>query len=560
LTLKLAGDTVLEAQVRSPGCSLTLERRLLAADRELLAGACTRLEEASRAPAERRVLECACDLGCALGARLPPGLAPALDGLSPGSRLALRAPLNTPWELSRAGQASLLERFAVERPASRPAGDWVAVLDAPRRATLVVDPESRGGWDTTVLRSALAGFEVCQRVGSQSDGRAVRVALGQGSALVVLHARTHPDGTFVLADRPASPTDLLSTLPPTRPSLVVLLLEGAARQPWARLANWADVLVSNGVEAVLGPLWSLPWEGAVRAVVQVLDRMRAGSSLGQAVWLVREASGSSWNCLPWVVHGNGGLTYAELLPRRPGLPQTRRSNLRPALHLVFLEGPVAGRKVPIFPSVLESGYPVTLGGPGAQNNAVELEDEGVPCRALALETSWDGLYLTPSPSLGVAVTMNGLKVSGRQRLEGGEVVQVASTVLRVEFTGEEAPRTGMHHPIDKALPQDGPRYWLEVNRGVSNDVDRRFPLGQNTTLIGRDREGDVVLNESTISRRHCLVVRWEGVHYLRPLTAALTLVNGVPVEGERELHHLDRIQLGECTDVVFLDARKLPPK
>jgi pSer/pThr/pTyr-binding forkhead associated (FHA) protein len=70
-----------------------------------------------------------------------------------------------------------------------------------------------------------------------------------------------------------------------------------------------------------------------------------------------------------------------------------------------------------------------------------------------------------------------------------------------------------------------------------------LPLGR-LTRIGRRTGADIVLDDSTVSRRHALVLEREG----GPVIADDRSLNGVYVNGRRvreaALHHGDEVQIG----------------
>jgi len=71
-----------------------------------------------------------------------------------------------------------------------------------------------------------------------------------------------------------------------------------------------------------------------------------------------------------------------------------------------------------------------------------------------------------------------------------------------------------------------------------------LPLGR-LTRIGRRAAADIVLDDSTVSRRHALVLERGGA----PVIADDRSLNGVYVNGRRvreaQLHHGDEVQLGD---------------
>jgi len=71
-----------------------------------------------------------------------------------------------------------------------------------------------------------------------------------------------------------------------------------------------------------------------------------------------------------------------------------------------------------------------------------------------------------------------------------------------------------------------------------------LPLG-GLTRIGRRASADIVLDDSTVSRRHALVLERGGA----PVIADDRSLNGVYVNGRRvreaPLHHGDEVQIGD---------------
>ncbi|MEW6284561.1 MAG: FHA domain-containing protein, partial [Candidatus Eremiobacterota bacterium] len=229
---------------------------------------------------------------------------------------------------------------------------------------------------------------------------------------------------------------------------------------------------------------------------------------------------------------------------------TRNTTLCPVYRLRVEGGPMAGRNIPLFSLALQEGRALTMGGPGAQPNDLDLEDPSVPCRVAALEWAAAGLQLVNLTCRPDQVRVNDLPVPGRIALHGGEQVQVGQTWFRVEpGQGDPGPslRLGQSKP-----GRARSRFVLEVCSGSQPGL---VELGESTTL-GRGPECDLRLPHETVSRRHCRIVRWEGSYRVRPVGGGLTLINGLPLEDERELRHGDRLQLGEATVVRFLDQTR----
>lgn len=86
-----------------------------------------------------------------------------------------------------------------------------------------------------------------------------------------------------------------------------------------------------------------------------------------------------------------------------------------------------------------------------------------------------------------------------------------------------------------------------------DDEGRYFGLAGEVTTIGRHAESDVVLDDITVSRRHCEVTR-AGARYIVRDVGSL---NGTYLNQERvdqsDIHHGDEIQIGKF-HLVFVEG------
>lgn len=91
---------------------------------------------------------------------------------------------------------------------------------------------------------------------------------------------------------------------------------------------------------------------------------------------------------------------------------------------------------------------------------------------------------------------------------------------------------------------------------IINNADRspdRFKLGRLRITIGRSARNDLCVPDPFASRVHAEVRREGDQYYLQDLGSANgTYYNGTRIEGEVELSHSGRIQIGE-TEIVFKD-------
>jgi FHA domain len=111
-------------------------------------------------------------------------------------------------------------------------------------------------------------------------------------------------------------------------------------------------------------------------------------------------------------------------------------------------------------------------------------------------------------------------------------------------------------PVDVPVKPAGTHCWL-LDRG------RQVPLKVGLNSIGRLPDNDVVIDDATVSRRHCAVV----VH--SDLTVELhdvaskngTTINGRKIQGPTRLHDGDEIGLSDhrLTFLMFAGQPTVPP-
>ena len=92
--------------------------------------------------------------------------------------------------------------------------------------------------------------------------------------------------------------------------------------------------------------------------------------------------------------------------------------------------------------------------------------------------------------------------------------------------------------------------YLEIKKGKAV---LQSALDEEAMSIGRLPGNSIVVNDPDISRRHCVVERWEGRYSVYDLGSR----NGTKVNGQRvqraDLRHGDTITIGK-TIVKFLDC------
>lgn len=105
---------------------------------------------------------------------------------------------------------------------------------------------------------------------------------------------------------------------------------------------------------------------------------------------------------------------------------------------------------------------------------------------------------------------------------------------------------------DPAVPPPAQRARLRIDSGFYAGLE--WELDRPSTVIGRGRNADLVLNEATISRAHALF----GYEALVAFVQDLGSTNGTLVNGTREqrktLAHGDELRMGKLVLKVSLDT------
>jgi len=105
---------------------------------------------------------------------------------------------------------------------------------------------------------------------------------------------------------------------------------------------------------------------------------------------------------------------------------------------------------------------------------------------------------------------------------------------------------------DPAVPPAAKRARLRINSGFYEGLE--WELDRPSTVIGRGRNADLVLNEATISRAHALF----GYEGMEAFVQDLGSTNGTLVNGTREhrkpLVHGDELRMGKLVLKVWLES------
>jgi hypothetical protein len=112
---------------------------------------------------------------------------------------------------------------------------------------------------------------------------------------------------------------------------------------------------------------------------------------------------------------------------------------------------------------------------------------------------------------------------------------------------DEAPVPGVVE-VRHAFEPGSLAPWAVLRSAEGQD---RHPVRHNRSVVGRSREADVVIGDPSVSRRHALLWREMGGHWIADFTSANgSFVNGEPVFDVVEVADADLIRFGEATFVV----------
>jgi pSer/pThr/pTyr-binding forkhead associated (FHA) protein len=93
---------------------------------------------------------------------------------------------------------------------------------------------------------------------------------------------------------------------------------------------------------------------------------------------------------------------------------------------------------------------------------------------------------------------------------------------------------------------------------VPENGDPPIPIERDVTVIGRHESCDVVIQAVGLSKRHCVVVKTDGLLVIRDLATT----NGTKVKGQRvrwaALLPEDRISLGGYKFRIYLGSDEMP--
>lgn len=89
---------------------------------------------------------------------------------------------------------------------------------------------------------------------------------------------------------------------------------------------------------------------------------------------------------------------------------------------------------------------------------------------------------------------------------------------------------------------------------------KRVTMQNETLIVGRDQDCDLVLDERQVSRQHIKIKHIENLYYVEDLNSKNgTWVNGVPLKGERTLTDGDMIEIALVVKLIFAESEATAP-
>ncbi|MFC1569558.1 FHA domain-containing protein [bacterium] len=203
----------------------------------------------------------------------------------------------------------------------------------------------------------------------------------------------------------------------------------------------------------------------------------------------------------------------------------------------------------VFEHTLEN-LPVLIGR--KSNNQIVLDEKSVSRQHAQILMKDDQYFIQDSGSTG------GTKVNGEPVVEKdihtGDCIEIGSFQLQFNSGIPEDERT-IFDADDQTMLEDGTE--LDEDRTLfdeepvakliviqSDSLEGEFSLEEEETILGRDEDVDITIDEKRVSRQHCKISLTEDNYIITDLSSSNgTFVNGQRVT-EKVLENEDQIQIG----------------
>ena len=310
-----------------------------------------------------------------------------------------------------------------------------------------------------------------------------------------------------------------------RPSRPDLHLYEAATQ-------WANSLCTHGCEALITNLWSASPSDQRRITKSFFTSLCSQARLGEALRLARR---ELWDkgCIgaaAYSIFGNAQLRVGDLRPMRVRESTTMPGGLTSVAQLSILNGPEAGRIVPLFISALNQRS-LIIGSSGARSCDIELDDS-LPNQTASLTLQDNTLVLRNLTDLPNLLQVNGLPVRNEIALCGWEKIRLGTIEVQLESAGG---------PGDESS-QSVRAFCVELH----DDKEIRTEWYEDDlTLLGRGTSSKISFKDPAVSRSHALLQRSGDSLLVSRLGVNVVAVNGVPINLAQELSADDLVQLSD---------------
>jgi pSer/pThr/pTyr-binding forkhead associated (FHA) protein len=194
--------------------------------------------------------------------------------------------------------------------------------------------------------------------------------------------------------------------------------------------------------------------------------------------------------------------------------------------------------------------PVDIGR--KSDNHIALEEKNVSRRHARIIMKEDQYVLEDLGSTG-GTTVNGETVTEKE-IHTGDVIGIGSYQLVFDSGNPEDERTVFESEEatvleeGTALDEDRTQFYEEPSAKLvviqAENLEGEIELEEDETILGRDEDNDVTVEDKRISRQHCKIILKEDQYVVSDLSSSNgTFVNGIKVT-EKALQNGDRIQIG----------------
>ncbi len=120
---------------------------------------------------------------------------------------------------------------------------------------------------------------------------------------------------------------------------------------------------------------------------------------------------------------------------------------------------------------------------------------------------------------------------------------------------EQSDRTQIGAPAKPSQKVTG-KFQASVVIIQGHAAGMEYPLSKAYTVIGRDKEADIVVKDPLVSRQHVVIVYHDGKYVLKDLDST----NGTQLKGanvkQADLRHGDKFRVGDTTLQFILEETR----